>query len=211
MTRQSLLPLPTWPTDRMAFRSVHQATTAADLQSGAALVTGLIFLVILTLLGVTAMQTSTMEERMSGNARDRNIALQAAEAALRDAERDIVCRKIDGTIASTQRTFGCISGMTGADATCTDGLCCTINAPGIACVEPSTPVYQISNIFSSSSTKSVEYGTYSAAPALPSVSQQPRYLIEPFRKQQVNYYRITARGYGANANTQLTLQEVYKE
>ena len=58
-------------------------------QNGAALVTGLIFLVILTLLGVTAMQTSIMEERMAGNARDRNIAFQAAEAALRNAEADI--------------------------------------------------------------------------------------------------------------------------
>jgi type IV pilus assembly protein PilX len=208
MTHQSLLPSPIWCADRTVFRSAYRAKTAADLQGGAALVTGLIFLIILTLLGVTAMQTSTMEERMSGNARDRNIALQAAEAALRDAERDILCREIDGSIAATQRTFGCISGMTGADAACTDGLCCTINAPGIACIEPSTPVYQSASL---SAAPSVAYGTYTAAPAIPSVSQQPRYLIEPFRKQQVNYYRITARGYGANANTQLTLQEVYKE
>lgn len=208
MTRQSLLPSPTWRADRMGFHSAHQATAAAGSQAGAALVMGLIFLVILTLLGVTAMQTSAMEERMSGNARDRNIALQAAEAALRDAERDIVCKKIDGSTATTTRTFGCISGMTGSDAACTDGLCCTINAPGIACIEPSAPVYQA---FSLSASPSVAYGTYTAAPALPSVSQPPRYLIEPFRKQQVNYYRITARGYGANANTQVTLQEVYKE
>ncbi|MFA5242199.1 MAG: pilus assembly protein [Sulfuricella sp.] len=210
MIRQNLLSSPSWNAEQMGFQLARQATPVAGLQSGAALVTGLIFLVILTLLGVTAMQTSTMEERMSGNARDRNIALQAAEAALRDAERDILCREIDGTIASTQRTFGCISGKTGADATCTDGLCCIINAPGIACVERPAghPVY---TDFSLSAAPSVAYGTYSAAPALPSVSQQPRYLIEPYRKQEVNYYRITARGYGANANTQVTLQEVYKE
>lgn len=181
---------------------------ATGTQAGAALVTGLIFLVILTLLGVTAMQTSTMEERMSGNARDRNIAFQAAEAALRDAERDIRCQKIDGSVQDTKRNIGCISGMTGSDSSCTNGLCCVINAPGLACVEPSTPVYLG---FSLSVAPSVAYGTYSAAPAIPEVDKQPRYLIEPFQKKQVNYYRITARGYGANANTQVTLQEIYKE
>ncbi len=46
----------------------------------------LIFLVLLTLLGVSAMQTATMEERMAGNMRNENLAFQAAEAALRDAE-----------------------------------------------------------------------------------------------------------------------------
>ena len=50
-------------------------------QLGATFVTGLIFLVILTLLGVTAMKTAGMEERMSGNMRDRNLALQAAGMA----------------------------------------------------------------------------------------------------------------------------------
>ncbi|MGF1615871.1 MAG: PilX N-terminal domain-containing pilus assembly protein [Gammaproteobacteria bacterium] len=56
-------------------------------QRGAALLIGLIMLVLLTLLGVTGMQTTAMQERMAGNMRDRDLALQAAEAALRGAER----------------------------------------------------------------------------------------------------------------------------
>jgi type IV pilus assembly protein PilX len=196
----------------------RQIPASASSQAGAALVTGLIFLVILTLLGITAMQTSTMEERMSGNARDRNIAFQAAEAALRDAERDIKCQKFDGSPAAAttlvRTNVGCISGMTGADANCTDGLCCVVKPPGLACVErtsvsPNKPVYID---FSLSAEPSVAYGTHTAAPAITSLNQQPpRYLIEPFLKQGANYYRITARGYGFNANTQVTLQEVYKE
>lgn len=55
-------------------------------QRGAALAVSLIMLLILTLLGVTAMQTTIIEERMAGNAKDANTAFQAAEAALRDAE-----------------------------------------------------------------------------------------------------------------------------
>jgi type IV pilus assembly protein PilX len=175
------------------------------LQTGAALITGLIFLVILTLLGITAMQTSTLEERMSGNARDRNLAFQAAEAALRDAERDIRCRTISGgTCTRTNK----ISGLSYADANCTDGLCCTINAPGKGCREPTTPVHQA---FSLSASPSVEYGKYTTAPAITGVSAQPRYLIEPFQVSESFYFRITARGYGANANTKVTLQEIYKE
>src|SRR5688572_1152795 len=58
-------------------------------ERGAVLIVALLFLVMLTLLGVTAMTGTTMEERMSGNARDASIAFQAAEAALRDARRDL--------------------------------------------------------------------------------------------------------------------------
>ncbi|MEN8166315.1 MAG: PilX N-terminal domain-containing pilus assembly protein [Pseudomonadota bacterium] len=50
------------------------------------LVTSLILLLVMTLLGLSAMQTSLMEETMAGNVRDHNLAFQAAEAALRDAD-----------------------------------------------------------------------------------------------------------------------------
>jgi type IV pilus assembly protein PilX len=55
-------------------------------QKGAALVIALIMLLVMTVLGITAMQVTRMEERMAGNSRDVNLAFQAAEAGLRDAE-----------------------------------------------------------------------------------------------------------------------------
>ncbi len=66
-------------------------------ERGAILLVALLFLVILTMLGVTAMTGPTMEERMAGNARDSSIALQAAEAALRDGRRDISGLPVTGT------------------------------------------------------------------------------------------------------------------
>lgn len=54
-----------------------------------ALITGLIFMVVLTLLALAAMRTTTLEERMSGNARDRDLAFQSAEAALRAGEQAV--------------------------------------------------------------------------------------------------------------------------
>lgn len=55
-------------------------------QTGSALIVSLLFLLILTILGVAGIQTTSMQERMSGNMRDRNMAFQAAEAALRGGE-----------------------------------------------------------------------------------------------------------------------------
>ena len=59
-------------------------------QRGSALIVGMIFLLVMTMLGVTAMQTTTLEERMAGNMRDRGIAMQAAELALRAGDADAV-------------------------------------------------------------------------------------------------------------------------
>jgi len=46
----------------------------------------LLMLLVLTLMGVATMNTTTLEEKMAGNARERNLAFQAAESALRAGE-----------------------------------------------------------------------------------------------------------------------------
>jgi type IV pilus assembly protein PilX len=66
-----------------------QFITPRSNQHGFTLIVALVFLAILMLLGVTVAQTSSMEERMAGNTRDRDLALQSAEAALKDAEADL--------------------------------------------------------------------------------------------------------------------------
>ena len=55
-------------------------------QKGIALIISMIMLLMMTLLGVSAMKTSLMEEKMAGNSRDVTLAFQAAETGLRDAE-----------------------------------------------------------------------------------------------------------------------------
>jgi type IV pilus assembly protein PilX len=64
----------------------HLNLHARRRQDGAVLVVGLIILVILTLLGVQAMRSNVLQERMAGNMRERNLAFQAAESALRLGE-----------------------------------------------------------------------------------------------------------------------------
>lgn len=64
------------------------------VQHGSALIMGLIMLLVITMIGLTAMQTTTQQERMAGNLRDRNIAFQAAESALRRGENALMLRCI---------------------------------------------------------------------------------------------------------------------
>ncbi len=55
-------------------------------QTGAALIVSLMLLIVLTLLGLSGMQSTIMQERMSNNVRDKGMAFQAAESAIRSGE-----------------------------------------------------------------------------------------------------------------------------
>jgi type II secretory pathway pseudopilin PulG len=65
------------------------ATARPTAQRGISLVVVLFVLIITSLLGVGATQIAMMSERAARSDRDQQIALQAAEAALADAELDI--------------------------------------------------------------------------------------------------------------------------
>ena len=75
-------------------------------QRGAALMVVLILLLIMTLLGLTSLRGTMMEQRMSANAYDRNLSFQAAEAALREGEA-VLAPGVD----VTQFSAGCTNGM----------------------------------------------------------------------------------------------------
>ena len=99
-------------------------------QRGAALIVSLLLLAVVMLLATAGWQMGSQEERMVGQQRDRAIAFEAAEATLRDAERDLLGSCASGVApgACTPRT-ALINGETGfgaagAENTCsTDGLC----------------------------------------------------------------------------------------
>ena len=196
-------------------------------QGGAILIVTLLFLVILTMLGVTAMTGTTMEERMAGNTRDSQLALQAAEAALRDARRDI-----NNYIVNTGSGFGRgvplaetdFYGMDnpGACNATKQGVCQPANNPDgtpysklPGTVLPSVPAHSMS------AAPSVQYGQITGAQPLggTSLAAQPRYLMEAFCLQvvgdslaaqlQCKFIRVTASGYGRNPNTVVTLQEIF--
>lgn len=176
----------------------RQLVSLRKRQRGAVLITSLLILLILTLIGVAALTTTTLQERMAGNARGRNIAFQAAEAALRDGEADVLNNR-----------------PSGFDGTCTNGLCL-----------PSTNGTPVWESFNWANWRT--YGQYTGSAQLPGLTtaEQPRYIIEKLplatppgsMMNQPNsygsagglqYYRVTARGTDAGGKSVVVVQSVY--
>ena len=170
-------------------------TPTAHTQNGSALIIGLIFLILLTVVGVTAMQSTTLEEKMAGNQRDRNVAFQAAETALRDAEM---------FLSATVPVFA---------ANCAGGLCTTAGTiPDLATYTWSDGNYLAYGVNPSPAASMVP------PTQIPNVDQQPRYFIVDLGVTipmagcgggAAQGFRIIARGWGQNINTQVTLETIY--
>lgn len=162
-------------------------------ERGAVLIVSLMILVILTLLGITAMQTTTFQEKMAGNMRSREVAFQAAEAALRQGEA-----LLQGAGVLDFKSVVNNSGLYQAPAAGKDPWWATIAWDGSDSVRIdrdiegtiARPRYIIEElgIAQTSSFKNIAAGT-----PLP----------------QLRNYRITARGVGGSAGVVAILQSTY--
>ena len=177
---------------------------------GFSLIVILLMMVALAMLALGSMNSSIIQERMVGNGRDRQVALQAAEAAVRDAEIDIEVN-LDAAV-------GFVVG-------CANGLCMS---PSDSSDNPlSAPLWQTINW---DTTRA--YGSRTGAPALlgpdnVALAAQPRYFVEnlpvlpPMPGESATIgggstpapraraYRITVRASGIRASTVVMLQAVY--
>jgi len=75
-------------------------------ERGAVLAVSLIMLLVVTLIAVSSMQGTVMEEKMAGNTRDRNLAFQTAESALREAETYVQGLASMGTFTGSGGLYG---------------------------------------------------------------------------------------------------------
>lgn len=69
-------------------------------QRGAILVIALFMLLLLTIIGLSSMRGTALQESMAGNMRDSSLALQAAEAALRQGEGVVTEKFINNTLST---------------------------------------------------------------------------------------------------------------
>jgi type IV pilus assembly protein PilX len=120
-------------------------------QRGVVLLVSLLFLIVLTLLGVAASRMVTGEEKMSRYLREYNTAFQAAEAAMRDARDDI-----DGILATGGTYASRFDSKTSYFADCSFGQC-KYDASEL------TPPWQSEAKWANAAV----YGTYSRRSALP--------------------------------------------
>ena len=152
-------------------------------QSGAVLVISLIMLLLLMLIGATGSQVSGMEEKMSGNNRNHNLAFQAAESALRAGEA------ATATITATGYYTGSMSSIDWNNAKVK-----TYEGGSL------TGVYQAPKYI-------IE------APAFtPGEDDTGSSLEAPTASGPADFawYRITARGTGGTANSVVTLQSYFR-
>jgi len=75
-------------------------------QRGVVLVVSLIMLLVVTLIAVSSMQGTVLEEKMAGNTLDRNLAFQTTESALREAEIFVEGLVSLGGFSGTAGLFG---------------------------------------------------------------------------------------------------------
>lgn len=180
-------------------------------QQGVALIVSLLMLLILTLIGVTAMLMTTLEEKMSGNQRDRSLAFQAAESALRAGEEEIN-RLMNPTNPNAPPPLPAFN--------CTNATTCPL-----ADVTNASVWGQGSLAYSYSGDLSNPGG-----PSQTRLANQPQYLIEVMNNGQtiappalpglragtsaglganICYFRITARGVGGTSTAVVIVQSNY--
>lgn len=166
--------------------------------AGVALFISLVLLLVLTIIGISAVQTTSLEVRMARNDYDSLLAFQAAESALRDAEAQV-------------ENF---LNLDNFDDAGTLGLW-TIADLG----DP--PRWETANLWTGAQS-------VSAPTTVDGVASAPRFIIEEAAEvrrsesimiannddaggvaDRINIFRITARGVGGTAQATVTLQSTY--
>ncbi|SFV01550.1 pilus assembly PilX family protein [Pseudoduganella namucuonensis] len=186
-------------------------------QQGVALLVALLMLIAVLLMGASAARMAVQGEKAARADRDRYVAIQSAEDALHDAEKEL-----SGGGNSPERQ-ALLAGGAGFVRGCGGeasglGLCAQAGAD-----EP--PVWQTVDIGDDGpGSRSVPYGRYTGAEMetgqgfLP--FRHPRYVIErvPYRPPGADaagppqyFYRVTAVGFGARESTEVVLQSSYRK
>jgi len=193
-------------------------------QRGVTLVIVLMLLVIVTLLGIGAARIALLGERTTRNERDYQIAWQAAEAALMDAQFDIR----GPNTGSAQR----VALFTPDDISKFVPNCNTsAQFRGLCAPSEGKPAWASVNFLNDDAdAPTVAYGTFTgrafdAGSAGVKPARVPRYMIEvlpdktPMGSAASNnttksapiMYRITAMGFGPREDVQVVLQIAFKK
>lgn len=169
-------------------------TASHSNQRGAAtLLVVLILLLVVALIGLASLRGTLMEERMSAGVRDRGLAFQAAEAALREGELVAADRP--------RPAAGCVKGL------------CGIPVPG------APPVWEDESVWKDAPQTVVTLGSQTAKPKyiveLLATNVPPRgscttskVIGETSCSGTESRYRITALS-RADGRAEVMLQSIY--
>lgn len=183
-----------------ALKLLRQRTRARSRSQGVVLIISLFVLLAITLMATVSMESLGLGERMAGNFKDRQLAFQTAETALRDAESAI-----------RSDTDGPFNPLRPGDfsATCNGALCASPLGTSLTSSFSETDW---------SGTKTWAFGRQTGAVSLAAVASQPRYAIEyqgttqPIEpgKPCVAVFLVTTQAAGGNTTTRVTLQSMFR-
>lgn len=166
-------------------------------QHGSALIVALSILLVLTVLGVSALGTSSLQEKMAGNNRDSQVAFEAAEEALRSAEQFI-----DGLATTGSFNASGTGGLFSPKGTNPDAY--SVESNWSSAVNASTtadvarlPQYMIQRI--------------DAQTAIETPNASNNSYNEDDGEGKLEVFQITVRGYGVSPNSRVMLQSFYSK
>lgn len=157
------------------------------LMAGFALITGLLFLLIITILSVMMLRSYGLQGRMAGSFREKGRSFEAAQAALQYAEWWL-----------TQ----------GSNAT-TGANCATVVSSPVVC---SNALSSPTSLPWSAGVSYTPAGMSIASNGIAMYAQNPMFYIQYIgvnSTTSTSIYQITAVGYGGNAQTITVLQSTY--
>ena len=198
-------------------RPLHLSRAPRREQGGFALFIVLIMMIVIAFLVVAATQSYNTEMRIGSNDADRKMAMATAEAALRQGEGDI------STLEDPTFTSNCADGLCAAAASAAPSPNPIEGTPQgtITITVEGTPQGTITiTVEGESSTIAAwerQCGTTPASClensgrtfAVPGAAKASRYIIEFINHTaatNTSIYRVTARAWGKNANTVVTVQ-----
>ena len=173
--------------------------TAMNKERGVALFISLVLLLVLTIIGVSAVQTTSLEQRMARNTHDSVLAFEAAEVALRSGETFL------RNNVNTTALFP-VAGNNGLWKASDYG-------------QPEH--WSQANTWTGANSVQLANNTVNG------VTEQPRYIIEwvatvqrtdnPYLQgssyaalfDRIEIFRVTARGIGGTSNARVMLQSTY--
>ncbi len=187
-------------------------------QAGTTLVVALVILLVMSVIGVTNMQSSTMQERMAANNRQKSLAKYAAESALNVAEE-----WLENNVKRSSHLAQFSSG---------NGLYSALDVASNVTKAPSSG--DIADVTDGSAWGEITaYSGVSNIIEAGLVSHQPQYIIEYIGRDyrgsankvigtddlshsaESNYskpyfFRITAIGWGKDKKIYAVLESIYK-
>lgn len=171
-------------------------------QKGFVLAVGLIFLLIMTVLAITAIQRSILDEKVSGNLRSQNLALQAAETALRYCQKNLEATGPGGNLPllpGTTRTIGGIKIIGYPSDTET-----------MSSIPPAPTKWSDLTNWTLENAKTIDINltTHAAAPAQCMIEEYP--MKDLLKAKVYVAYVITARGVGGTASAVVWLQQTVR-